>query len=69
MECTNCGYPEGLHHFDTMQCPKNGESLMGQKQEYLGTIYVPNNSDELNKIKRQLDSITKRLEVLENKEE
>ncbi|MDD5013572.1 MAG: hypothetical protein PHW73_00535 [Atribacterota bacterium] len=23
--CANCGVDKGLHHFETMQCPKNGK--------------------------------------------
>jgi hypothetical protein len=37
--CKNCGYDEGLHHFETLQCPKGGEAPLGRKQEYLSTTY------------------------------
>jgi len=38
--CKNCGAGEGLHHFETMQCPRNGiEAPVGRKQEWQKTIY------------------------------
>ena len=38
--CKICGAGEGLHHFETMQCPRNGmEAPVGRKQEWQKTIY------------------------------
>lgn len=44
--CKNCGYDEGLHKYDTMQCPKGGEETReGHRQEWLNTIFSPNLED------------------------
>lgn len=33
--CYNCGASLGLHHYETMQCPKNGmEACVNKKQEW-----------------------------------
>ena len=37
--CKRCGHPEGLHHYETMQCPKGGEAPVGKRQEYLKTVF------------------------------
>lgn len=39
--CFHCGYDYAIHHFETKQCPKGGEALVGKKQEWLKTIFVP----------------------------
>ena len=33
--CRKCGYDEGLHHYQTMQCPVGGEAPIGRKQEWM----------------------------------
>ena len=38
--CKNCGAWEGLHHYETNQCPKNGvEAHYTKKQEYQNTYF------------------------------
>lgn len=39
--CGNCGAGEGLHHYETRQCPKNGveEWRDGKKQEWQETFF------------------------------
>ena len=37
--CTNCGYDEGLHQWETMRCPKGGEAPVGKKQEWKQSRY------------------------------
>ena len=37
--CTNCGYDEGLHQWETMRCPKGGEAPIGKKQEWKQSTY------------------------------
>lgn len=39
--CVNCGASEGLHHYETRQCPKNGreEYRDGKKQEWESTVF------------------------------
>lgn len=41
--CSNCGADEGLHHYSTQQCPKNGieEWRDGKKQEWQDTVFYP----------------------------
>jgi len=43
--CTNCGYEEGLHHYQTMQCPVGGEAPIGRKQEWMDRTYQAPNED------------------------
>ena len=38
--CRNCGADEGLHHFETNQCPKNGrEAPVGKPQLWSKTVW------------------------------
>lgn len=39
--CFHCGYDYAIHHYETMQCPKNGDAMTGCKQEWLKTTFVP----------------------------
>lgn len=35
-KCVNCGADQGLHHYQTMQCPVGGvEAPFGREQEYM----------------------------------
>jgi hypothetical protein len=46
--CRNCGGWEGLHHYGTNQCPRNGmEAPVGRKQEWLTTTFERDDSSEL----------------------
>ena len=40
--CANCGANDGLHHYETNQCPRNGieETRDGKKQEWQNTIFI-----------------------------
>jgi hypothetical protein len=37
--CANCGYADGLHHYETNQCPENGEVAPGKVQRWSATIF------------------------------
>ena len=38
--CIHCRAYQGLHHYDTMQCPKGGvEAPIGRKQEWQQTTF------------------------------
>ena len=63
--CYNCGYPEGLHHYETMQCPKGGESQIGKKQEWLGTVFVPRPKDDKQDLEKRIRKLEKKLIQLE----
>jgi hypothetical protein len=39
--CKNCGAWHGLHHWETQQCPRNGqEAPLGKLQEWDSTTYI-----------------------------
>lgn len=63
--CRNCGYTEGLHHFETMQCPKGGEAAPGRKQEWLNTVFVPDNDTEIEALESRILKLEKRIAALE----
>lgn len=63
--CYNCGYPEGLHHYNTMQCPKGGEAPVGKKQEWLGTVFVPERKDDNQYLEMRLKRLEERIIRLE----
>lgn len=63
--CKNCGYWHGLHHADTMQCPKGGEAPVGKRQEWLTTTFVPDDADERKAIERRIRNLEKRVAELE----
>lgn len=62
--CRNCGYPEGLHHYETMQCPKGGEAAPGKKQEWLGSVYMPDTAEAQ---ENRIDALEKRIALLEKR--
>lgn len=43
--CLNCGHDRGLHHYQTMQCPRGGEAPIGKRQEWLDSTFTSDNSD------------------------
>lgn len=51
-----------MHHYKTMQCPKSGEAQVGKKQEWLGSIYMP---DITETIEKRVDRLEKRIKHLE----
>ena len=65
--CKRCGYPEGLHHYETMQCPKGGEAPIGKRQEYLKSVFQPDYDNHLIEMKNELKSLEKRVRELEEK--
>ena len=47
-ECINCGAWKGLHHYETNQCPRDGqEAPLGKLQEWDDTVYQEDNTAEL----------------------
>ena len=47
-ECINCGAWKGLHHWETNQCPRNGqEAPIGKLQEWDNTVYQEDNTADL----------------------
>jgi len=47
-ECINCGAWKGLHHYETNQCPRNGqEAPLGKLQEWDNTVYQEDNTSDL----------------------
>jgi len=68
-ECRNCGHWEGLHHYKTMQCPKGGEAPVGQRQEYLETVFSPKTEgleNEVAELRIRVKSLEEKVEVLKN---
>lgn len=43
-KCYNCGADEGLHHYETMQCPKNG--IEETRFDELNNKYYPQRWEE-----------------------
>jgi len=39
-KCYNCGADEGLHHYETKQCPKNGIEETNYPQQWEDTTFV-----------------------------
>ena len=73
--CKNCGYDEGLHHYQTMQCPVGGEAPIGRKQEWMTRTYqAPDENEEtIERLLREKASLTaanatqaQRIKELEN---
>lgn len=54
--CFNCGASEGLHHYETRQCPKNGieEYREGHKQIWADTIFEDSEKRKLEDAAPQL---------------
>ena len=62
--CSNCGYGEGLHQYETMQCPLGGEALIGTDQQWAYTYYDSSPSKE--DLFAMIKNLEKRLDILEN---
>ena len=60
-ECINCGAWKGLHHYETNQCPRNGqEAPLGKLQEWDNTVYQEDNTTDLRaKIDEQTATIAR----------
>jgi hypothetical protein len=68
VKCLNCGWDEGLHKHDTMQCPKGGEVREGIKQEWLKTVYVidtGNLTENVSILEKRVSLLEKRIFQLE----
>lgn len=67
--CKNCGHWRGLHHYETMQCPKGGEAAPGRKQEWLKTTYCEDTQPEKDRIAQleaRITQLESRLATLES---
>lgn len=65
-KCKNCGGDHGIHHWQTNQCPVGGrEASFERKQEYMGTTFEPDNSDELEELRETVKKLLARVEKLE----
>ena len=64
-ECINCGAWKGLHHYETNQCPRNGqEAPLGKLQEWDNTVYQEDNTTDLRaKIDEQAATIARLTEL------
>lgn len=64
-KCSNCGAWMGLHHYETMQCPKNGmEAPVGRRQEYDRTVFVPDTSEEKQDLIIRIEALEAKIERL-----
>jgi len=63
-KCKNCGAENGLHHYQTNQCPVGGrEAPIGKKQEWKSTTFEKeeeNTQAQIDELKAEI----KRLEKL-----
>ena len=65
--CKRCGHPEGLHHYETMQCPKGGEAPVGKRQEWLRSTFQADNEKFMEEMDMELKRLEKRVRELEEK--
>lgn len=68
--CGNCGADNGLHHYQTNQCPLGGrEAPIGRKQEWMTTTFIPAeaiaNVRQVRAMVAEINEKTKRIEQLE----
>ena len=69
-KCKNCGGDNGLHHYQTNQCPVGGREVpFGRKQEYMTTTFEPDNADELDELRLSVKQLLARVEELESQVE
>lgn len=62
--CRNCGGEEGLHEYDTLRCPRNGqESPLGRRQLWQDTFL--DMSDEIPLLNIKIDGLENRIATLE----
>lgn len=63
--CKNCGATNGLHHFETNQCPVGGvEAALGKKQRWMATTFEVENN-ELEELREKVNKLLTRVEELE----
>lgn len=61
--CKNCGAWKGLHHYETMQCPRDGmEAPLGREQLWETTTYRSEHTKEELELLSLIEGLT-----LENK--
>lgn len=54
--CLNCGADYGLHHFETLQCPRHGmEAPFNKKQEWQDTRWE--SSEGMDILRGQIDQL------------
>jgi hypothetical protein len=60
--CSNCGASQGIHHYETSQCPRNGreECRDGYQQIYVNTTFEDSGQRNLERSAHDL------LEALKN---
>lgn len=64
--CKNCGATDGLHHFETNQCPVGGvEAPVGREQLWMKTTFEAENN-EVEELKNTVNKLLTRIEALEN---
>ena len=67
--CKNCGGTDGLHHFETNQCPIGGvEAPIGRKQKWATTTFEVENN-ELNELREKVNKLLNRVGELESQVE
>jgi len=63
-ECINCGAWKGLHHYETNQCPRNGqEAPLGKLQEWDDAVYQEDNTEETDRANLRI--IAKDMQIAE----
>lgn len=64
--CKNCGAHDGLHHFETNQCPVSGvEAPIGRVQRWAATTFEAEN-EEVEELKSTVNKLLARIEALES---
>ena len=57
--CENCGGEEGLHEYDTLRCPRNGqESIIGRKQLWQDAFWKRPDK-RIEQMRAQIDQLKK----------
>lgn len=65
-KCKNCGGDEGIHHYQTNQCPVGGrEAPLNQKEEYMTTTFEADKSEEIADLLEQVKNLVSKVEHLE----
>jgi hypothetical protein len=74
--CRNCGGEEGLHEYETLRCPRNGqESPVGRPQLWQNTFWddgkveddIETLKAEISLLRQAIDNLSKNYDVLEEK--
>lgn len=63
--CKNCGGDEGIHHFETGQCPVGGrEASTGHRQEWKWTTFE-SEDNKVEKLRKDVNELSRRVADLE----